>query len=513
MIRETDTRTLAAIDLGSNSFHMVVARTIAGQPSMIDKIREQVQLASGLDAENCLRRGARRRALACLERFGQRIRDLDPDSVRAVGTNTLRVARNARTFLAEAEAALGHPIEIVSGREEARLIYLGVSHSLAATEEDRLVVDIGGGSTECILGRGFEPREVRSIPMGCVSYTRRFFEDGRMKRGAFDHARTAARLKLRDLEEQFGSDNWTSAVGSSGTIRAVGQVLTDALGATAITPDGLDWLRSHLIDARHTGDISLAGLSAERAPVFAGGVAVLSAVLEAFGIEQLAVSPGAMREGVIYDLLGRLQHEDVRDRTIRVFQDRFHVDSAQAERVEQTALRFLSSVASAWKLRGSKPKRFLSWAARLHEIGLAVSFDQYSRHGAYLIENTDMPGFSSDDQTRLSLLIRSHRGKLRRATFKRLPPRSRRPAMRLTALLRLAVRLHRNRSPDPLPEIELSAESNTLTMRLPREWLDAQPLTRVDLEKEALRLGPLGVELEIGNRKKAKSRTTRSLSG
>jgi len=496
VIRESEPQTLAAIDLGSNSFHMVVARILAGQPSMIDKLREQVQLASGLDREMMLRKGARKRALACLERFGQRIREIDPDCVRAVATNTLRVARNARTFLAEAEAALGHPIEVVSGREEARLIYLGVAHSLPGVDEDRIVVDIGGGSTECILGRGFEPRVARSIPMGCVSYTRRFFEDGRLRPARFEKAVTAARLKLRDNEELFAGDRWQTAVGSSGTIRAVGQVLDACRGDALITPDGLDWLTKQMIEAGHVDDFALDGLKPERAPILAGGVAVLHALFESFDIKQLAVSHGAMREGVIYDLLGRLQHEDVRDRTIRLFQERFHVDIDQARRVEDTAAHFLTSVAESWKLDGPEAMRFLGWAARLHEIGLAVSFDQYTHHGAYLIENTDMPGFSRDDQALLALLIRSHRGKLRRSHFKRMPGRTRRAAIRLTALLRIAFRLHRHRSAKPRPAITFRPFRHRLVMEFPTGWLERHPMTRLDLEKEALRLAPLGFQLE-----------------
>ena len=500
MIRESEPQTLAAVDLGSNSFHMVVARILAGQPSMIDKLREQVQLASGLDSEMMLGKRARKRALACLERFGQRIRDLDQACVRAVATNTLRVARNARTFLADAEAALGHPIEIVSGREEARLIYLGVSHGLPGIDEDRLVVDIGGGSTECILGHGFDTVTARSIPIGCVSYTRRFFDDGRLRASRFEKAITAARLKLRDYEENFAGAQWQSAFGSSGTIRSVGRVLELCRGDTSITPKGLDWLTEQLVDAGHVDRIDLDGLKPERAPVIAGGIAVLRAILDSFGVQELGVAGGAMREGVIYDLLGRLQHEDVRDRTIHLFQERFHVDKAQAQRVEESAVEFLRAVEGPWKLEGSEPVRFLGWAARLHEIGLAVSFDQYTRHGAYLIENTDMPGFSRDDQTLLALLIRSHRGKLRRSHFKRMPARTRRTAIRLTTLLRIAVRLHRHRSSEPRPEIKFRPFAHRLVMEFPKGWLGDHPMTRVDIEKEAVRLAPLGFQLEVRDR-------------
>jgi len=496
MIKRKVPETLAAIDLGTNSFHMVVARVSAGQPVIIDRLREQVQLGAGLDAESILVKSVQRRALKCLARFGQRIRDVAPEGVRAVGTNALRVARNAREFLEAAEQALGHEIEVVSGWEEARLIHLGVSHSLARVQGNRLVIDIGGGSTECILGRGFDTLHARSLPMGCVSYTRRFFEDGSIRRKAFEEAVLTARLELRGVAGPFREKQWTNAVGSSGTIRSVAQVLEAHRGDRAITLDGLQWLQQQLVSAGHMDALEFEGLKRERAPVFPGGVAVLTALFQGLGIDRLSVSSGALREGVMFDLLGRLQQEDVRDRTIRLFQSRFHIDVEQAARVEQTALAFLEQVADTWDLAKPRPARFLSWAARLHEIGLAVSFDQYARHGAYLIENTDMPGLSRDDQTLLAVLVGSHRGKLRRRTFKMLPGRTRAMAKRLTALLRLAVRMHRGRHAKVTPDVAFLAADRGLTLQFPRGWLAKHPLTRRDLQKETGRLQSLGIQLE-----------------
>jgi len=488
--------TLAAIDLGSNSFHMVVARVAGGQPEIIDRLREQVQLAEGLDAELNLGKKARRRALECLERFGQRTRDLAPQGVRAVGTNTLRIARNSRNFLEAAEAALGHTIEIVSGWEEARLIYLGVSHTLAEDDGHRLVLDIGGGSTECILGRRFETLHARSLDMGCVSYSRRFFPDGVIRRKGFDEAVLAARLELQGEEAVFAGH---AAVGSSGTIRAVEQVLVANGERAGITRAGLEWLAGEIVAAGHVNRLDFEGLKPERAPVLPGGVAILAALLERFEIEELAVSRGALREGVLFDLLGRLQHEDVRDRTIRSFLDRFHVDEEQARRVEHTALALLEQVAKAWKLDPEEAARFLSWAARLHEIGLAVSFTGYAEHGAYLISNADMPGFSRDDQALLALLIAAHRGKPkpRRRAYETPPGRARKLATRLTTLLRLAVRLHRERSSQEPVAPTLRLQDGILRLEFGKGWLDAHPLTRQDLAQEAERLVGLGVELEV----------------
>ncbi|MHC4163461.1 MAG: Ppx/GppA phosphatase family protein [Planctomycetota bacterium] len=455
-----------------------------------------MQLAEGLDAELNLNKKARRRALECLERFGQRTRDLSPHGVRAVGTNTLRIAK--------AEAALGHTIEIVSGWEEARLIYLGVSHTLAEDDGHRLVIDIGGGSTECILGRRFETLHARSLDMGCVSYSRRFFPDGVIRRKGFDDAVMAAHLNLRGEEAMFSGH---TAVGSSGTIRAVEQVLVANGERAGITREGLEWLRDEIVAAGHVNRLDFEGLKAERAPVLPGGVAILVALFERFEIEKLAVSRGALRDGVLFDLLGRLQHEDVRDRTIRSFLDRFHVDEEQAQRVERTALALLEQVAKAWKLDPDEAARFLSWAARLHEIGLAVSFAGYAEHGAYLISNTDMPGFSRDDQALLALLIAAHRGKPRprRRAFETPPGRARKLGTRLTTLLRLAVRLHRGRSSQEPVTPTLRLQDRILTLEFGKGWLAAHPMTRHDLEQEAERLTGLGVELKVKGKRPKKA--------
>jgi exopolyphosphatase/guanosine-5'-triphosphate,3'-diphosphate pyrophosphatase len=489
---------LAAVDLGSNSFHMVVARLVDSEPAMIDRIREQVQLRAGLDADRRLTRDARDRALACLDRFGQRLRGMPGAHVRVVGTNTLRRAKNAAEFLEEAEAALGHPIEILSGAEEARLIYLGVSHTSAAEEGSRLVVDIGGGSTECILGVKFEPRYFQSLEMGCVSFTQAFFPDGSITRKRFDEAETAARLELRRHQRKFRQKGWGSAFGASGTIRAVRDVLrANEWSEAGITPDGLKRLRRELLDAGHVDRIELDGLKGERAPVFAGGVAILTSVFSSLKLERMEVSSGALREGVLYDLMGRLRHEDVRDRTIRQFEERYRVDTRQANLVEGTALEAFDQAAAAWGLEGTEARRFLGWAARLHEIGLTVSYEKHHRHGAYLVANSDMPGFSRNDQALLSSIIASHRRRIRRGVFDGLSDRADAVARRLTLLLRLAVRFHRTRDWRHAPEFHVEASKDGLAVVCDGEWLAAHPMTRRDLEVEAEHAADLGVELRI----------------
>jgi len=490
-------RMLAAIDLGSNSFHMLVARVMGGQPVVIDRLREPVQLASGLDAENRLGRKARQRALECLDRFAERLRGIDSDGVRAVATSTLRVARNGAAFLDEAERVLGHPIEVVPGREEARLIYLGVSHALPPAPDVRLIVDIGGGSTECILGQQFEPLLVDSLEMGCVSFSRRYFRGGTIRRSKWREALVAARLEVRPVATRFAPRPWSEVFGASGTIRAVADVLrAEGRGEDAVTADGLLRLERELLDAGHADALALPGLRDDRRRVFAGGVVILRALFEGLGLERMGTCGGALREGVLYDLLGRLQHEDVRERTIATFQERYHVDRAQAARVERTALRLFEQVAEAWRL-DEEAARHLSWAARLHEIGLALSFEGHHRHAGYIVANADMPGFSRDDKELLGVLLRTHRRKVRRPDFRAAPGRSRKLALRLAVLLRLAVRFHRNRSQEELPEIHLRPTTDGLVLGLPAGWLEATPLTRADLETERERLAAVRFHLEL----------------
>jgi exopolyphosphatase/guanosine-5'-triphosphate,3'-diphosphate pyrophosphatase len=489
---------LAALDLGSNSFHMVVARRVERELRIVDRVRERVQLAAGLDDGQQLTQDAQERALACLTRMGQRLRDLAPDKVRAVGTNTLRKARNAREFLSAAQDALGHPIEVVSGREEARLIYLGVAHSVADDKGRRLVVDIGGGSTECILGERFEVLEADSLHMGCVSYSLRHFPAGELRRKHLRAAELAARLELVGLERRFRNLGWDTVVGASGTIRAVSEVLR-ASGWTEgeITPAGLRMLRKALLNVDRLDELSLPGLKSERAPVFVGGVAILQAIFESLGITCMTASPRALRDGVLFDLQGRIRHEDVRDRTIRRVVQQFNIDLAQASRVERTAAYVQRHVAEAWDMGGSYPTQILRWASRLHEVGMAVDYSAYHKHGSYLIRHSYLPGFSNDDKQRISALIRFHRRKVTGSDLSEFPSLSQTLYLRLAIILRLAVVLNRSRSPRPLPYFAIEVLPDGLRLTFPEEWLEEHPLTREDLEIEAGLLKGRHVRLEI----------------
>jgi len=476
---------IAAVDLGSNSFHMVVARYSHGQLIILDRLREMVRLGAGLDEQERLTREATETALACLERFGQRLHDMKAESVRVVGTNTLRRARRKGAFLDRARSALGHPIEIISGIEEARLIYLGVAHTMPSEPGRRLVVDIGGGSTEVIIGEGKHAKKLESLYMGCVSMSSRYFNDGGITDKRIKRARIAARLELEPVRASFRNYGWDQAVGSSGTIRSVGDVIRARNnGDGVITPAAVEALIEHAVKAGDVSKLRLVGLSEERLPVFAGGLAILVEILDAFDIKTMRVADGALREGLLYDMVGRFTDEDARARSVRAMQARYHVDIAQAERVEASALDFLRQTTGEWQLDEPFAELVLSWAARLHEIGLDVSHSHYHKHGAYLLEYADMPGFPQEEQRILAAVVGAHRRKLHVQSMRDLMPPWHIKAEYLTVLLRLAVLLHRGRSATALPKIELHAKGRSLEIVFPKGWLDAHPLTATDLENE-----------------------------
>ncbi|AHE98530.1 exopolyphosphatase [Thioalkalivibrio paradoxus ARh 1] len=491
--------TVAAVDLGSNSFHMLVARWHDGEIITVDRLKETVRLASGLDARNRLSEEAQQRALDCLRRFGQRLRNLPPGSVRALGTNTLRKARGARGFLEAAEDALGHPVEIIGGREEARLIYLGVAHTLADDGGRRLVIDIGGGSTEVIIGERFEPRLAESLQMGCVTFSRQHFPDGRITAARFRQAELHAQLELQPIVAAYRQMGWEQALGSSGTLLALDRMLHEGgmEKALGISLGGLETLRARMIEIGHIDWLNLPGLSEDRKPVIVGGLAVLLGAFRGLAIERLTTSDGAMREGVVHDLFGRFHHEDVRARTIQNLRKRFAVEARHAERVATEAMRLFEPVARTWQLGGVEAD-LLTWAAELHEIGLALSHSRYHKHGEYILTHADLPGFSRQEQADLALLVRAHRRRLQPKLFESLPKARRRRLMRLALLLRLAVLLHRSRNDQPVPLQAVRVERREITLEFGAGWLSEHPLTVTDLEQEAVQLDPLGFTLRFG---------------
>lgn len=507
---ESDLRSeelVAALDLGSNSFHMIVGRLRDGQLHIVDKVRERVRLGAALDERQCLRPEGEARALETLARFSERLRGMPAGRIRAVGTNTLRRAKNGPEFLARAREALGHSIEVVSGREEARLIYLGVQQSLPADGARRLVVDIGGGSTECVIGERESILEADSLFMGCVSYSLRFFGGGRITERAFGAAEVAAGLELQSIMGPYRARGWQVAVGCSGTIHAVKKIARAQGWSTGdLTADVLRRLREALLEAETLDNLQLEGLTEDRRPVLPGGVAILTALFAHLRVARMVPSGGAMREGVLYDLVGRIQHEDVRDRTIRWFCRQHAVDMAQAARVRRCALQLAVRAAPGWGLDLELADRLLSWASSLHELGLSISHTGYHRHGAYIVQNADMAGFSRDDQTMLATVIRSHRRRLKRSFFAEVPKETKKEVLRLAVLFRLAVALSRARTEDP-PEIEVEANRRRLTLRFPPGWLSARPLTRADLEAHVAHLENVKVELSFEEADEAATET------
>ena len=490
--------TYAAIDLGSNSFHMIVAQESDGQFKIIDRLREMVRLAAGLDDKLNITAEAEQRALECLARFGQRIASLHADKVRAVGTNTLRRARNSRAFLAQAGEALGYPIDIISGVEEARLVYGGAAHDLPQIEGRRLVADIGGGSTEIIIGQGSEPLFMESLYMGCVSLSQRFFSGGKITRKRFDKAILAARLELEPYETGLRARGWEHAVGTSGSFKSVAAVLRESgWDKEGISPQGLDLLIDKMIETGHSDKLELAGLGENRRPVFAGGVAIVRAICQTLDIARMDTCSSALREGVVYDLAGRAHAEDARANSVTQLSHRHGVDQNQATRVERSALQFLAQVAEDWGLDDNEHACFLAWSARLHEVGLNIAHGQYHKHGAYLVAHSDMAGFSIQEQNRLALLVRAHRRKFPAALFNDLPTQQAKFSQRLAVLLRLAVVMNRGHSDADPTTLKLHADKNTLRLELPEEWSARHPLTHADLQVEQAYLVEVGLDLQF----------------
>lgn len=484
----------AAIDLGSNSFHLIVARLVQDELQPIDRLGEKVQLAAGLDHEHQLSEEAQQRGIACLERFAQRVTGIPREQIRIVGTNTLRAARNRMEFIEQAEALFDCPVEVISGREEARLVYLGVAHSLADDDERRLVIDIGGGSTEMIIGQRFSPVELESLHMGCVSYTRRFFANGKLSNKNFKRAINAAHLELLTLRKRYRKLGWQDAVGSSGTAKALLRLCQfDPTGPQHLTLLSLKKLQQMLQEFKTVDAIEFEQLKPQRARVLPGGLAILIAIFEALKISELRYSDGALREGLLYDLVGRRRHEDVRERTISAMMQRYHIDSDHAAAVEKTALQCLAQT----PFDTERYRSLISWAARLHEAGLAISHSQFQKHGAYLIEHSDLLGFSQREQLQLALLVRGHRRKLPLLELERFRPMRRQVLLALCTILRLAVLLNQTRVPEQVPEFKLKFREDRMKLKFPSDWLDEHPLTRTNLEQEADYLGQIDYPLRF----------------
>jgi len=486
--------TLAAVDLGSNSFHLEIGRVVDGQIYPLDAVREVVRLGGGLTAEKRIDRATQAAALEAIAKFGERLRGFPRPAVRAVGTNTLRVAKNAPQFLREARAVLGFPIEVISGREEARLIYLGVAHSLPASAQKRLVVDVGGGSTEFIIGTGYDALLTESLYMGCVSYSLKYFPEGKVEKSGMKAAELAARQELAALVKEYRDTGWEEAVASSGTARSIENILREnELAAEGLTREGLDRLRSLLIKAEKADPDRIRGLRPNRAPVLPGGLAIMIAVFDALGLESMKVSEGALRHGVLYDLLGRVQHRDMRAATVAQFMRRYHVDVPQADRVRALALTIYDALTPGGDREDDPDRVMLEWAARLAEVGLSIAHAAYHKHSAYVLSNADMPGFSRMEQARLARLALAHRGKLGKVQDAGFESAD----WKLVFGLRLASLILRSRSDAKLPFLRVAADAGGFAIDLPQSWLEENPLSADALDAEARHWRAVGMKLEV----------------
>ena len=497
MSSDSQLETYAAVDLGSNSFHMLVARREHGELRVLDRIREMVRLGGGLDRKGNLDPEVRQRALDCLSRFGQRLRGIPENNLRAVGTQTFRRLKNADEFLLEVEQTLGCPADIIAGREEARLVYLGVSQWVASQHERQLVIDIGGGSTELVIGEGVDPVKLESLQFGCVSVTNRFFKNGKITARSLKKAERAVATELQEIQTVYRNAGWQVAVGSSGTFRSAAAMCeANGWSKKGVSVKALAKLKQIALSFKTIADIDINGLSERRKPVFIGGLAIMLACFKALAINEMLVSPYALREGLLQDLLGRLEHRDPRDKAVRALMSRFAVDPAQVARVRKTALGIFDQLSGKTAL-GDSHRTMLDWATGLHEIGLSLSHASYQEHSAYLVEASDMAGFSRQEQLFLAALVGFQRREIPMDYTARLPPRLHR-ALSVTLLcMRLSWIFCRTREDETIPDFRITLDGARVCLSLSADWMENHPLTVADLGFEEGALQTIGLQLAI----------------
>lgn len=490
------TELYAAVDLGSNSFHMIVAEIINNQLHVIDRHKDMVRLANGLDEKGYLSGEKIDEAIASLEKIGQRIAHIPKSHLRVVGTNTLRKAKNAEDFIVKASVALGKPIDVISGREEARILYLGVAHSLASNQGKRLVIDIGGGSTELIIGEEFIPLLRESLHMGCVNYTKKFFADGVISHNNWNKAVLSARRQLLPIVSKYSSEGWNIVIGAAGSMRSTEKVIFEnQYSSNGMDRVGLERLIEQCFELGHIDQLDkLLGLSSRRQPVFIGGLAIIKALFDSLLISHIQCSIGALREGIVYDLSGRLHHNDIRDRTIQKLATQFEIDVPQSRRV-YNSIELLKSISNI-KLSQSQ-EDLLEWAAHLHELGLRISHSQFEKHAAYILINADMPGFSTQEQLLLAVLVSLQRRKINKEWLNKLSTQQYYKLLPLIIILRSSVLLNRPRADIALALHEININDKNVQAIFKRGWLKKHPLTSADLKSEAKFMRALDIDYQI----------------
>lgn len=492
----------AAIDLGSNSFHLLVATFKSGQIYPLDSVKHMVRLAAGLDQQKNISDEYLSRAYESLEKMSARIENIPEQRIRIVGTNTLRVAKNSRQFLARAEQILGHEIEIISGREEARMLYLGVAQSTSDNPSRKLVMDIGGGSTELIIGEGIKSEKRESLYMGCVSYTKNYFSDGLINETNFNKALIHALQELNPFINSFKKKGWQQSVGASGTMRATAKILgANNWSPSGITLSGIEQLKQRCFELGTIDQLSeLSGLSTDRQAVFIGGLSIVYALMKAFSIEEMEVSSGALREGLIYEMQDAPASVSVTNRSIRKLVEQFTVDSIQSEIVQRHCEDLLDLANIKIKKRILK---LLNGAIKLHEIGLSIAHSQYHKIGAFVVNHADMPGFSNQQKLVMATLIRLHRRKISKSILATLTERQNEVVLSLLPVMRLAVIFGRNRHFEPVPLELFQINDDRIDLIINHEWLIDHPLIKADLKDEVKRWQALGWELKINQPQKA----------
>jgi len=486
----------AVIDLGSNSFHMLITRLVADGVQTVDKVKRKVRLASGLDEHNQLNEMAMDRGIECLSFFAERLQDISPNNIRIVATATLRIATNADLFLKRAEQVLGYKVELLSGEQEAELIYLGVAHT-SDNSARRLVLDIGGASTEIVAGVHFDMAKAVSLNMGCVTYNNQFFTDGRLSQAHFLAAISAAKNQLEPLIETYKSLGWEEVVGGSGTMQALAEVLVFHDKPAIITLTFLHELKDQLIACTTINNITISGLTSERSPVIASGLSILIALFEQFDIHHLQLSSGAIREGLLYEMLPEMRNISIRQRTLASLTQRFHIDTDHAQRVTKQAQHLYQQHGQAWSIANSNFSSLLNACCTLHEIGLLLAFKKHASHGAYILRHADLPGFDQTERQLMMALVASSKGDIDSKAFAHLAIASQKQAFKLLLIFRLAITLCRRRRDDVLPTYNTKSDGDKFTLTLPKQWLNQHPLLVAELNEESIQLETLGLTIKI----------------
>jgi len=497
-LEQRDSSKIAVLDIGSNSFHLVVVRIISGTVQTLHKLKQKVRLAEGLSEEGYLSEEAIRRGLETLKTFEKSISGFEPDSVRIVATYTLRKARNAHKFIKAARKIISYPVEIISGQEEARLIYNGVAHT-NTLDGNTLVVDIGGGSTEFALGEKLQPKVLRSLDMGCVSYTQRFFKDGGLTQKRFDSAITAAQQQLEKIEDPFGKIGWQQCIGTSGSIESMISMYCDDPDFCChnLTLEQLEDLMAYCIKRGEITRLELGEINELRTQVFPAGLAIMIAIFRSLKVQQLNYVTSALREGVIYEMDDSLRHNDIRERSVQSLAIRYDVDAQQANLVLDSCFNLYEQVKEDWQLQDNRVRALLGWAALLHEIGLHIHSRGVQKHSFYILQHADLHGFNAEQQAFLAMLTRFHRKKIRLAEIPELTQFRQIELLQCLIILRLSVLLNIKRQDNFVPEIEMEVDDHSISLAFPDEWLAQHPVIKADLEQEQEYLVNIGFKLSF----------------